>query len=452
MSIRLDWEIEAEHEHLRTAEEDPEAKRRRRIARTRFLILLTVVVLLIGAAAGSAALRLRYVDWQIEQQLRDTVAAEVATLRIGDLEAYLRMQRSASDAWLQYQQNIFAEYQALKTQPNTALTGTITGLEIDGTRARVQLQEVVGGVPYELLWFYWRYEDGWRHVPLDTTFWGESRTLTAERVTVRYFAVDQPMGQQVSDRFNGWIDRACGVIDCAALPSITIEIVPDSGAVNGWVNDAEWRMRLASPLIERMPSAQPFVPSLQLAAASALAERLTGYATDFMQVMYPADAYYLRQAFISYLVGRMTGTQTNSFLLQSLERRYGEAAVRAFADVLQPGSSMAMFAPLLNLASPADADLDWRDLLTWRLALENELIARGAQAEFLSLYDTADPAVSQLAVQRYFNGGSPSAVVTEAIPGRDAQGNAILETAVSTNDGTLTILFRMVDGVWKRAN
>ena len=45
-----------------------------------------------------------------------------------------------------------------------------------------EVEEIIGGVPYGRVWFYWRYDDGWRHVPPDYTFWGDARTVEADGV------------------------------------------------------------------------------------------------------------------------------------------------------------------------------------------------------------------------------------------------------------------------------
>src|SRR5262245_17072403 len=101
MGIRLDWEIEAEQAHqAHRAGEDPITARRRRIMRLRVLAFVMLALVFLGAVAGLVIWRLRTVDEEIEQLLRDTVDAEVAALRIGDLTAFLSAQCSATDDWL----------------------------------------------------------------------------------------------------------------------------------------------------------------------------------------------------------------------------------------------------------------------------------------------------------------------------------------------------------------
>ncbi|MCA9911566.1 MAG: hypothetical protein KC519_23085, partial [Anaerolineae bacterium] len=171
MGIRLDWEIESERERLQSAGEDPEAAKRRRRALRR-IILFTMLLVTIGACyVGLVLLRLQQVDEIFRQNLLDTVENEVAAVRIGDRNAYTNIQRSDSEAWLQSQQQLYDDYQALKQQPNLILSGHVLDTQIDGPRARVLVQEIINGAQYARVWFYWRFDDGWRHVPPDYTFW-----------------------------------------------------------------------------------------------------------------------------------------------------------------------------------------------------------------------------------------------------------------------------------------
>jgi len=87
MGISLDWEIEAERSTVKQAGEDPIARRKRRRGCLWFVIVLLGLVALIGGAVALVQWRLRAVDSEIEQLLRNTVEAEVAALRVGDLNA-----------------------------------------------------------------------------------------------------------------------------------------------------------------------------------------------------------------------------------------------------------------------------------------------------------------------------------------------------------------------------
>ncbi len=470
MGIRLDWEIETERERVRGAGEDPEAKRRRRRSLVRFVTVVAAFLLIIGGVIGGAALRLRYVDWQIEQLLRDTVDAEIANIRIGDQDGFRGIQRSASDDWIQQQLALFEQYQTWKVQPNTAFTGEIVDLVIDGQRARVVLEEIIDGVRYHVVWFYWRYDDGidandtssasddgWRHVPPDVTFWGDAAQITRSRVNVRYYTLDEVLAAQTADRLEQWIEFACGAmlgaLECDSMPMITVDILPQGDLSIGWADVNSWTLRIPSPYLSRAQADSPFDPTLMLATADALAERLIAQSLS-AEPSYPADAYYLRQGMISWLVGQFAGIPTNSFLIESLARQYGDSAVGRLAAFMQPNSSIDLF-QVVTERPIAQANLDWRDYLTWRLQLENDLVNRRAELEFYALYDIADAYVRDLAAARFINGTAPAGwVVNSASSTVDTNGVPVLNATAQNNltGEQQEILFRLTDGVWKRAS
>src|SRR5690606_37287043 len=113
---------------------------------------------IVGGIVGAVVLRLRDVELQAQRVLVDTVDAEVATLRLGDENAFLGFQRSASEAWLISQQESFDTYQSRKIDGTIQLTGQVLDTVIDGSRARVQVQEIIDQAPYVRTWCYWRYE------------------------------------------------------------------------------------------------------------------------------------------------------------------------------------------------------------------------------------------------------------------------------------------------------
>lgn len=457
MGIRLDWEIEAEREHRQqSAGEDPELQRRRRRARLRFLLALFILLALIGGAVAAVVFRLRQVERQTEQVLLDTVAAEVAALRLGNLEAYLGMQRSATDAWLEQQSDNFDRYQMLKQNQNVNLSGRIIATQIDGSRGRVQIEEIIDGVPYGRVWFYWRYEDGWRHVPPDYTFWGDAKTFTSEGVTVRYHTVDQAVAQAVAPRIASWLRIGCAALACTTVPQITVEIVPNADQEAGWSPNDPSVLQLPSPYIDASRLDMPFDIGSQITAANLLAERLMD---DFTPV-YPHDAYYLHQAIISWLVKRFAEVETNSFLISSLAEHYGDAAVGRLRSVLQLDSNISIIGQITGTSLDA-ASLDWRDFLTWRLSLEDELITQREEAAFLNLYDTGDATVRDQAYVRFSSGdpGEPR-TVTSVMAQQGSTGIPELRAVVDvgdpqTSNSTPTqeeILFRLINGDWKRAS
>lgn len=453
MGIRLDWEIEAEQEHsLHTAGEDPNAQRRRRRARLRFFFVLFLLLALIGGAVGAVLLRLRQVDEETVQVVRDTVAAEVAMLRIGDREAYREMQRSASDEWANQQDANFERYQSLKQSADITLSGRVIDAVVDGNRARVEVEEIISGVPYGRMWFYWRYSDGWRHVPPDYTFWGDARTLEKDGVTVRYNTVDELVALAVSDHVSEWLRIGCQALSCGELPRLTVDIQPNPMLQAGWSGSDAWTLQIPSPFIAGARLDQPFDSSAQVTAATLLADRLIA---GEVSPVNPSDAYFLQTAISAWLVERFAQVETGSHLISSLADHYGEPAVGLLLQNLQqPNVNIGVMSAVTGTTMDA-ANLDWRDYLTWRLELETQYITQQNQEAFLALYDTSDAAVRDQAYARYAAGSasaSPdvvSAVVEQGtIP---AQLRAVAQVG-DPPTAQQDILFRLVDGVWKRAS
>ena len=134
MGVKLDWEIEAEGAVYNDLGEHPRDRRQRHANRRRAVLAILLIVGLIVGVVGLVAWRLWYVDHTIELQLRDTVSAEMAALRIGDIAAYLNIQRSESNVWMLGQSDQFWAYQQLKQERNVDLSGNILDLQIDQNR------------------------------------------------------------------------------------------------------------------------------------------------------------------------------------------------------------------------------------------------------------------------------------------------------------------------------
>ncbi|MBZ0296492.1 MAG: hypothetical protein K8L99_28280 [Anaerolineae bacterium] len=452
MGIKLDWEIEAEEPNAFEAGEDAVSRRRRRRARLYVLLVILGALALFAIIALVVVLRLRAVDEEVENLLIDTVDAEVATLRIGDETSFQTFQRSASPDWALVQQLVFDEYQKLKVERSVQLTGQVLDTAIDGMRARVKVEEIIDGVPYVELWFYWRYEDGWYHVPPDYTFWGQTDTLSSEHVQVQYQAVDLPVAQAVQSSAESWLQAACGIIGCDGLPVVKLEILPDQALTTGWSGEDPWLMRIPSPYLARARQDKPFDTALQLQVSNLIADRLVMQALAGVEPQYPADAYYLRAGVVSWLVQRFTGVNTNSFLISSLAQNDGEQAVGDLLKLLQPDSNVSIFTAVTGAATLEQANLDWRDFLTWRLVLEQELIARGDEAGFIALYD---PAIQGIAIDRYRTGTSNvQPVVVSVRPETGDDGVFQLRAVVEMGDQAQqeAVIFRLIDGTWRRAN
>lgn len=123
--IRLEWNVESQKID-KSDSEDPQAKRARRRSVMRLIILVAMVLLVLIAAVLMVRQRLYDVQRQLEQLLRDTVSAETAALRIGDINTFLAIQHGADPSWRQQQQETFRHYGELMARHDVNLTGTIT--------------------------------------------------------------------------------------------------------------------------------------------------------------------------------------------------------------------------------------------------------------------------------------------------------------------------------------
>jgi len=457
MGVRLDWEIEAEQKHVQTAKEDALTRRQRWNRRFKILALIVLVLGVFAGIGGAIVWRLREVDNQIREMLLNTIDAEVAALRIGDSIAFAEAQRSATLDWPQLQQQFFEAYQGLKVEHDVQLTGRVLDLDVDGMRARARVEEIIDGVPYARVWFYWRYEDGWRHVPPDYTFWGAVETVSTENVQVRFQAVDEPLAQPLADRLQGWIEGGCAALACVELPTLHVEVLADTAQTIAWSPTSAWTLLVPSPHMQRARADMPFDGNMQVEAANLLADRLLAQVSNDMRPVYPADAYYLRQALVSWLVGQFVQINTNTFLIDSLVASYGTDAVGQLAREMQPNSAVSIMNSVVGTTSLEQAALDWRDYLTWRLTVEDELIGRRDEANFLTLYDTREDAVRTAAYDRYNTGWDVGRkVVTSAVPemglGNFPQLRATVQVGEEGSTTEQQILFRLVNGVWVRAS
>lgn len=453
--IRLDWDIETK-QIQKSDSEDPKLKWARR---RNLMWLLLLIGIIVGAAAGGIFFvqnRLREVEDQLDQLLQDTVRAEIAALRIGDVETFMNLQRSATDEWINAQQNTYLYYETLKVDAEVMLTGNVLDTEIEGQRGRVIVEEIIDGIPLAHVWFYWRYADGWRHVPPDYTFWGEQLMLESERLRVRYRSVDTKTAEQVNEKVSAWLEHGCRFLQCGDLPQMTIDIITDAPASALWINEAAWQLVMQSPYVGGARSDLPFNVQLQIDVATILADRLVNAQTNYMVMTYPNDAFRLREAVVSYLVEQFVQVETGSYLMESLVSQYGDDKIGQLVANLTPTADMSIVQQVIP-APIGQANLDWRDFITWRLKTEDELIAQRSEAAWLNMYDAADQTVMATAYNRY-NANIPSAeqVAIEQQMQTSATGQLQLRLIVRVGSGNTfrdeVVLFNLINNVWKRAS
>lgn len=453
--IRFEWNVESEQVE-RFDGEDPQAKRRRR--RNLLLLVTLVCTLLAAIALGLLFLRQRVheVETQFAQLLQDTVKAEVAALRIGDLYSFLNAQDANDLGWINEQRAAFQRYSELKAEGAIGLTGSILAVEIDRERARVLVQEDLNELPYARLWFYRRGGEGWRHIAPDHSFWGEASAIETSRVLVNYRAADHEFALQVSAALEDWIKRGCDILDCGDLPRLIIDILPEAAESVAWIDEAALRLQIRSPYTDIARADKPFDGQLQVLASTLLAERLVSEHSNNLEATYPHDAYFMQRRTIAWLSEVFTRFDRGALLMRSIADNYGSGKIAQLLARLDATSNMSVLAPVLDQPLE-DADLDWRDFIEWRLTLEDELISAGRQNQWLGLYDTVDEGVRLTAYQRYSRGAIARSyqVVDQVIwssPNGWPQLRATVQVSGAAGATEEIVLFNLVNGVWKRAS
>jgi hypothetical protein len=471
MGIKLDWHVESEQTQAR-ATDDPDARRHRRDARRRLLLIIAGLVGALALLGAIVLWRLRHVDNLLRQDLIDTAQIEITALRLGDFANYMALRRSASDAFMLEQSREFENYQRLKEARRLDLTGQIVSVEIDQQRGRVVVQEKIDGVPYNVAWFYWHYEDdgdqnGWRRVPADLTFWGEPREIITGVARISYFALDEPLAQALAARVDEWWTRGCAILICpAAPPTLEVEIVAEhpANAVE-WTGD--WTLRVHSPLVDRARADAPLAPDLEREIARQIGVRLVGYVSGGVSPLPASDAAWLRDELARWLGDALIygGAATPGFTA-TLAKHWPDAP-RALLNMLGSAATLDDFmiavtgAPMSLVPIEQLSALNWQSFFQWRLDLEARLLAQpDASGAFLALYDqTSVDAASSAAIRlespQY--AALPVPQVTTVTVGRDANSQTLAwvqATRPDTGAGVedTTIIWRVVGGTWKRTN
>ncbi|MEP7286321.1 MAG: hypothetical protein ABI947_11190 [Chloroflexota bacterium] len=454
MGIRLDWEVDSERVSHRSGE-DPDGRKQRRQQRLRLLFFTFGIMIALCAIGAVIWYRLYTVDEQLKRELIETVQAETANLRAGNFAQYIAIQRTApGGSWFQDQIERFRRYQDLKTKSSVKLTGNVLSTEIDGSRGRAVVEEIIDGVTYETVWFYWRYNDGWRHVPSDFTFWGDQKDMTGKVSTISYSQLDAPLAQALASRVDKWWSDACGYLGCSQVPKLTVEITANEVDQVQWDSKKDNTLLVPSPLASGDRTRVDTILSDQMedSIAAMLATRAFDLATSNLRPIPTADAAWLRQATIDWLtytfVGR--GDPVRVSFIQSLKDHYGTAGLVNVIHALTPSTDIGVVGVALKQPIELLA-LDWRMFFQWRLEVEKTLIARNDVAGFQALWDAANPAALEQMRERMAHPtqSTPQVQAVSISPGSDGVSRATVQT---TADGqSVVIIFRLVEGGWKRS-
>lgn len=330
-----------------------------------------VAASLVAAIAIAIILRLDEIErWQL-RTLHDAFNAELAALRIGDLDAFLALQHQGDEIWVKQQEEHFHETQA---KPNLNLIGEIINSEIseNGDLGIVHFREIEDGIPYERLWFYWSFEEtGWRHLPQNTELWGEATSNSSNLFEIRYFSRDELLAEELARILPEWMELGCQVLSCAEQPQLLVEIIPDPNLILSWDHLNAWHLRIPSPLLTRMRSDQPFSPSLQRSLAELVGTQLflTSQIAPIESIS--MDDRYFRQTVYSWLLNRFLGIKEVSPLLDSVVERYG---VQTIASAMNDFGGLHLLPALRKATKTSLAELallDWRDYLHWLIRVSD---------------------------------------------------------------------------------
>jgi hypothetical protein len=455
VGIRLDWQVEAEQVYEKSGE-DPQAKRRRHRQRLQVIFFTVGILLGLGGLGAAALIRLNTVDNALRESLSETVQAEISALRIGDFTSFITLQRSASNAWLEYQDVRYQIYQEQKAANEIELVGKISDIAIDGQRGRVIVEEIRQGAPYKVVWFYWRYSDGWRHVPSDFTFWGDPAEIVGDAVTVEYNTLDQALAKELAERADRWWMDGCTIVGCDSPPPLTIRITSRPTDQLGWdISTESERLTLIVPsplaIADGTPADVVLSDTLAGQIALPIADRQFAIATHGLQPIATTDAAWLKQAIINWLAADYTqrvDLNANGFV-QSLKDSYGVASIGQIARALTENSNISVVSLVLNADLPT-LRVDWRSFFQHRLDIEKSLLAENRTDEFFSLWNTGDPAAQNPIQFRLQNPTAPSPQVQVVAISPDTTGLMTAIIQATYNDQEVLVTFRFVDGTWKR--
>ncbi|MGB7340339.1 MAG: hypothetical protein WBC91_15690 [Phototrophicaceae bacterium] len=459
MGVKLDWDIEAEKGKKKEHREDSKQRSNRYSSVFRLFLTIALFAALLAIGVYLIFQRAEQVDQYTEQLLIDTVQAEVAALRLGDFTSFEARQRSATADWAINQREVYEAYQALKVGSSVILSGQVLNTEIEGQRGRVQVEEIIDGIPYVQTWFYWRYDEGWYHVPPDYTFWGASQDITTDNYAIRYRDLDTRIAQQIQQSIDRWLVDACRLTDCATVPFITIDILPAPDSPVRWADNEQnaWQLIVPSPYTERARSDIPLDTQIQIDVASRLSERVIAQASNGLQAIETADAAYLLDTTAAWLVGRFVQLNPETYFIQSLIDNHGIETVSSILQNLQATSSINIVASSVGAPTIADITVDWRDFVLWRLNLEDELMAQRNEGAWTILYDFTDVNVRNTAYQRYNDNLLATArSVTSATVVMSDTGIPQLIARVNVTrgfeSGEEIIVFNLINMNWLRAN
>ena len=226
MSIKLEWEVEADESPDRILHDPGNDPSFRRTQRIRHWLIGAAITLIITTTIG-VSLRLNAVEAQRAELLNATVSAELLALRIGDYTAYMRTQ-SQDEEWREHQRQAFADLSNLGTR--VIFSEEISEIIRQRDEAQIIVEATLDGEPTEITWHYAYTEHGWRHIQSPPEPWAAQEHRVGN-VLFRYHAIDQSVVDDLVPLIEEWQDTVQQVGDVRALEPIELQLDPNIATI-----------------------------------------------------------------------------------------------------------------------------------------------------------------------------------------------------------------------------
>lgn len=210
-----------------------------------------------------------------------------------------------------------------------------------------------------------------------------------------------------------------------------------------WQSEADWQLIVPSPYTTRARYDQPFYGALAREVANLLAQRAVS--TVSLTPNRELDSQFVKESVERWLVGRWLQVDNGAYLIESIVQQYGTASISRLLAEMRPNSAISLVSRALQI-DLGSAPLDWRDFLSYRLAVEEQAARRGDLQTLARLYEPT-PQGQQRAAERLMATGGATVVVSVT---RETSPQGLPQLFAVTADGQ-AVIFRLVDGIWVRA-
>jgi hypothetical protein len=195
---------------------------------------------------------------------------------------------------------------------------------------------------------------------------------------------------------------------------------------------------------------------MQVIIANRLAEYMINAQITYDTANVSHDMAYMRQAVQAYLVEQFVQVDTNSLLMESIVTQYGKDKLGQLVSLFSPTADMSIIQQVIP-PPLGQANLDWRDFISWRLSLENDFISNRLEADWLNLYDTSNDIARTTAYSRFTDGilmTEPVAIdqTVQTAPSGLPQLRLTVRVGSGEKFQDEIVLFNLVSNVWKRAS